>query len=310
MVEDSYQTVTARPVTIPGDVRSPLPSLPGGSAGPLPPVNEELQMMTPQHSPARRLLSGLRVSASLPSAALRAAALLVVLVSQWSSVLSSAHAEDDDDRRAVTVTGTSVIRVAPDIIVWRISTTDTDPNLLQAKQRSDEKAKKILALREALEIAPEDIQSGNLRIEKIYQRDRQGNRLDFRHFEITRSFTIRQRNLERFDEFLTRLVGGGDLEADFSFESSKFHELRIETRRKAVLAARDKARDMTDTLGAVLGPVLKIDEYQPSYFQPSPMSNSAFGMSSPPAEVDNDSGTLAPGAIEIRVSVVIRFEVK
>jgi uncharacterized protein YggE len=250
---------------------------------------------------------------SNPARQIRPLGVLVLffLLSLLMGSLSPVRAEDDDeDRRAVTVTGTSVIRVAPDIIVWRIGTTDTDPNLLQAKQKSDEKAKKILALRDALKIAPQDIQSGNLRIEKIYQRDRQGNQQEFRHFEITRSFTIRQHDVQRFDEFLSRLVGGGDVEADFSFESSKFHELRIETRRKAVIAARDKARDMTDTLGAVLGPVLKIDEYQPSFFQPSPMSNSAFGAPSLPAEVDNDSGTLAPGAIEIRVSVVVRFEIK
>ena len=57
-------------------------------------------------------------------------------------------------------------------------------------------------------------------VQKIYDRDQAGNQTSFRHFQVERTVTLRQRDTSRFDEVLARLVGAGDVEVSYSLESS------------------------------------------------------------------------------------------
>jgi uncharacterized protein YggE len=181
---------------------------------------------------------------------------------------------------------------------------------LDAKKSSDEKAHNIIALRDQLKVGIKDLQSGHLQIQKIYERDRQGNQREFKHFQVKRNFTIVQRDVKRFDEFLSQLVSSTDMEVNFSFESSRYHDIRSETRLKAIGIARKKAADMTEALDAKLGRVMMISEHHPEIWRGSPLSNAAFVNPASAAPEDVAAGTFAPGAIEIRVSVNVKFEIE
>jgi hypothetical protein len=208
------------------------------------------------------------------------------------------------------VTGTTVTRSAPDVINWHISTTDHDKDLVRAKQLSDANMKKILALREQLEIKPGDLQTGHLNIQKIYNRDERGRSTSFRHFQVTRQVTMKQRDLGRFDEYLTALVGSAELEASFSFESTSIHELRQETRLKAIAIAKEKAEAMTAALGVKLGRVLTIEEHLPQSSMQSFASNSARIHGGENLPVDVATGTFVPGSIDTKISVHVTFEIE
>ena len=76
------------------------------------------------------------------------------------------------------------------------------------------------------------------------------------------------------------------------------------------MAARKKAAEMTELLGGKLGRVLRIAEPQEmwggSYF-----GNSNIAYSAPRvAEPDEAPGTFAPGAIEVKVSIEVAFEIE
>ena len=219
----------------------------------------------------------------------------------------------DEPARTISVSGTAVTRTVPDTIVWRISLSETDKVLVDAKNRSDEKMKRVLDLVNELDVPAEDVQTGRLRISREYDRDERGNNLDFKHFAVNRSVTFKQRDLERFDEFLTRLVGAADIEASFNFESSQFHELRADTRLKALRVAKEKAESMCAVLDDKLGKVLTIDEHPRTGPDPWGMGgmggNVVFSYRPEPAEVDVSGGTFAPGAIEIKVTVYATFEI-
>jgi uncharacterized protein len=239
----------------------------------------------------------------------RSIAAYLVILSSATAVFS---AESESKQRTVSVAGTAVTQVVPDIIIWRVSTSDFDKNLQKAKGASDEKLKAILKVREELGVKPEDVQTGYLSIAKEYERDDHGNRGAFKYFVVSRSVTLKQRDLKRFDEFLSRLVGSAEIEASFSFESSRFHEVRAETRLKALRLAKEKAEAMTKELGATLGKVLTIDEYKPQErggsWASNSISNAAFSEARRP-EDDALTGTFAPGSIEIRVTVETVFEI-
>ena len=179
--------------------------------------------------------------------------------------------------RHVAVTGTSVARVQPDTVVWQINIRRTNKELAKAQSECDEGVKKILALRTELKLKPEEAQTGYLSVQKIYDRDQAGNQTSFRHFQVERSITLRQRDTSRFDAVLAGLVAASDVEVSYSLESSEYHELRAKIRLEAVKAARKKATEMTELLGGKLGRVLRIAEPQENWGSSyNSTSNSAF----------------------------------
>ncbi|MBS0204276.1 MAG: SIMPL domain-containing protein [Planctomycetes bacterium] len=211
--------------------------------------------------------------------------------------------------RHVAVTGTSITRVQPDTVVWHVSIRRDNKDLAKATADADAGVRKVLALRDELKLKPEDVQTGYLTVQKIYDRDQAGNQTSFRNFQVIRTVSIRQRDTSRFDEILAQLTGAADVEVSYSLESSEYHAMRTKTRLEAVSAARKKATEMTELLGSKVGRVLRIAEPHESFGSGYlGVSNSVY--SAPrAAEPDQAPGTFAPGAIEVKVSIEVAFEI-
>jgi uncharacterized protein len=221
---------------------------------------------------------------------------------------TGAAAEEQRLQRSISVSGTVETQTAPDQIVWRIHLTDTDKDLLKAKRANDDKVKAVVALREKLGIAVGDLEADHVSISREYERDQHGYQGQFKHFLVSRSVTIRQRDLKRFDEFLDTLVSTGEMEVNFSFESSHVHQVRAETRLKALKMAKDKATAMAESVGAKLGRVLTINERAKDGGWQNGLSNGAFVESAPPVDVASDK--FVPGAIKVQVTVYATFELE
>lgn len=233
----------------------------------------------------------------------------LALVLVLGSAAAALAADQEPPARTVSVAGTAVTKTVPDVVVWHITTNDFDKDLLRAKANSDVKLKAVLGLKDELGVKTEDLQTGHLNIRREYHRDGHGHRTEFKHFAVTRNVTIKQRDVKRFDEYLSRLVSSAEMEIRFNFESSRNHELRAETRLKALRIAREKAQAMTKELDAKLGKVLTIAEHQPNQSRRSWASNVAF-TDSGDVPVDVSSGTFAPGSIEVRITVHVTFEIE
>jgi len=214
--------------------------------------------------------------------------------------------DDDEAARTISVSGTAVMKTAPDQVVWRIDLSDFDKDMRAAKERNDAKVQAVLALRDDLDIGEEELETGHLSISREYERGKYGERNAFKHYAVRRSVTIRQTDLKRFDEYLDKLVASSEMEVNFSFESSKMHDIRFETRLKALSVAKEKATAMAEVVGAKLGRIRIIHEHSPNRPFSSPMSNAAFTHSPPPVDVASER--FVPGAISVQVSVYATFE--
>ncbi len=210
--------------------------------------------------------------------------------------------------RQISVSGTVEAKTAPDRIVWHIALRDTDKNLQAAKRRNDERAKAVLALREKLQLEAGDLETGQVSVYREYEQTQRGERGNFKHFVVSRNVTIRERDLKRFDQFLDTLLSSSDMEVDFQMECSRVQEVRSQTRLKALQVAKEKAAAMAGELGAKLGPVLKIEEHSPREPWQSPMSNASFTQST--LAPDQGSETFVPGALSVRVTVYVTFELR
>lgn len=225
------------------------------------------------------------------------------------SIAPLAAADSEPQPRTISVTGTAVTQTVPDLISWDISVSDFDKDLARAKDSNGAKLKALLALAPELGFKPEDVQTGQLSITRVYNHDERGAQTDFKHFAVVRSISLKQRDLSRFDEVLTKLVSKADIETRFTFASSREQELRAETRLKAVRAAKEKAEAMIKELGAALGRVQSVSEVSAAPFQAAPASNIVYAEPAKP-NADQISGTLAPGSIPITVSVNVSFQIQ
>lgn len=239
----------------------------------------------------------------------------ILLAVTWAMLPWTASAGDSEEEGTVYTTGTVVTRVTPDAVRWSISSTETDATSLPAaKTKSDAVIQRVLETVRELNPGTEDVQTGMVRTEKVYDRDERGQQKDFKHYAVHRSVVFVQKDLGRFDEVFEALVKAGNVEADFTFESSKREELLRSTRLRAVEMAREKAQAMCETAGARLGEPLWLSEYPPENRREgrdafNSMSNGSILLGAGPSE-DVLEGTLAPGVIEIRVTVYALFEIE
>jgi uncharacterized protein len=233
-------------------------------------------------------------------------AIMATLGWLWLSNVAALGAEENPVR-GISVSGTVETKVAPDQILWHISLSATDTNLAKAREKSDAQVKSVVALREKLGIAEGDLETGQVNVSRDYERDQRGARGNFKGFLVSRSVTIKEKDLKRFDEFLSTLLTSTEMEVYFNFESSKLRDVRADTRLKALQAAKQKAVAMADALGAKLGKVLSINEYLASESGGrSMLSNSSYTQSTPPADLTTE--TFVPGAISVPVTVYVTFE--
>ena len=91
--------------------------------------------------------------------------------------------------------------------------------------------------------------------------------------------------------------------------TSRFAEIRNETRIKALLIAKEKAGNMSKTLDSEIGSVLLIEENVESPFTHRQL-NAGYMDASIYEVGDSSYGVFAPGTIDIRASVAVVFELK
>ena len=218
----------------------------------------------------------------------------------------SVWAGDPETVRTIQVSGTVETATAPDQVLWTITLSDFDKDLPRAKAANDEKVKSVVALRRQFGIEEGDLVTGHLAIAREYEHNQHGCQGNFKHFQVSRTVTIRQRDLRRFDELLDALVASAEMEVSFSFESSHIHAVRAETRLKALEAAKSKAEAMAAVVGARVGRAISIREHAENAPWGAFASNLAVVHDALPADVATER--FVPGAITVRLTVYATFE--
>ena len=209
----------------------------------------------------------------------------------------------------ISVTGTAVTKVVPDIIQWQISVHSVHNDLSRAKNINDQGLKNIMSAATKANIEQINIQTGYLNVRKEYDYDQQGRLKNFQHYTITRHVYVTQNDITSFDVFFSDILKNENLEVSYELATSKFSEIRKETRIKALLIAKEKAENMSKTLEAQLGTVLLIEENVDNPYSRRQL-NAGYMDSSIYEVGDSSSGVFAPGTIEVRASVDVIFELK
>jgi uncharacterized protein YggE len=166
--------------------------------------------------------------------------------------------------RTITVTGRAIGYVPKDTVIWTIGLEATGKDVSDTKKAGDLQVKAVTDTCTARGILPADIDPGLIRLVDTRLQNEKSDAADSkRPMLATRSVTVRQRDVLKFNDLLEALSHDKSNRIRYVFVCSKRDEVMRETITLATQAAREKAAAMATVAGAQLGRPLTIDEYSP-----------------------------------------------
>ncbi len=203
----------------------------------------------------------------------------------------------------VTVFGSAISRIAPDIASIKVSVTRVELKPADAFAKA----------RQGSQAVQECLRKGRVstfgasRITLAQHHRYSGGETKFVGYLAKVSFHVKLTELDRAEEILTAVVAAGANEIDgVSFETTRLKELRSEARRKAVAAALEKANNYCAAAGVSVGAVLHIEDVNPTVLQ----GGESHVKSEPPIDDDGDVRAFDPSLISVGAAVLVAYAIR
>jgi uncharacterized protein len=207
----------------------------------------------------------------------------------------------------VKVFGSAVVRVAPDTasIVVAVSRIEQKPEAAFAKAR--EGAQGVTAYLHKAGV--KDFGSSRVTLSQEFRYTNGENR--FVGYQAKIEFNVVLREMDKVEAVLSGLIAAGaNTLTAVTFQTTRLKELRADARRRAVVAAREKAELYCTAAGVAVGPVLTIEDVNPESL--SGRSEGHTYREAAPVDDAGEPGAIDPGAIAVgaAVNIVYRIEAR
>lgn len=201
----------------------------------------------------------------------------------------------------VNVTGEGVVKVVPDQVLIKSRIEHEGNSAEQVKKENDKAVNQVIKFLKSKGIQEKNIQTDYVNLNKRYDyKDKTYS------YVANQAISIRLEDIKDYESIMKGLLENGLNRIDgVQFESSKMASFEAEARKKAVLDAQQKAKDLAGPLNQSIGKAISINELDGNNYQP------VYRMAD--AEMSSKNGsqqTIAPGEMEIKVKVNVGFELK
>lgn len=201
----------------------------------------------------------------------------------------------------ISVTGKGTVKVVPDKVLIRARIEHTGKSASEVKAQNDKVVNNIIKYLKSQDIPSKNFQTEYITLNKDYNYNSKET-----FYSANQAISIELEDLEKYEQLMSGLLESGLNRIDgIQFQSSKKDELESEARKKAVLNAREKAKEFAGALEQEVGKAHMINEIENGNF-PMPMYRS---MEMKAADNEQQE-TLAPGEMEITVKVNVSFLLK
>jgi uncharacterized protein YggE len=203
----------------------------------------------------------------------------------------------------VTVFGSALLRVSPDIasINFVVSSLEPHPKNAFTKTRSDVQRVRAYLTQAAID----DVQSSHIKLTSVY-RYVQGEE-QFQGYSANVTFHVLMRDLDRLEELLSGIVDAGvNNIKSVDFQSTRLKEFRAQARMQAVQAAREKAELYCEAAGAQLGRVLHIEDVNPDRLR----GGEGHMSRETPLDDDGPARAFDPGSITVGGAVQVLYQIE
>ena len=198
----------------------------------------------------------------------------------------------------VEVSGEGTVTIVPDeaTITVRVENTGSDAALV--KQENDKTISNVFAFLKKMKIEDKYVKSEYIRLSKNYEYNTKTY-----NYAANQSISIQLKDLKKYEELMNGLLQTGINRIDnVSFASSKEEGLESQARKKAIENAKMKATEYAGVLGQSIGKAVRISEFNQAN-TPQLMMYKSSAM----REGDSSGQTMAPGEMEISMTVNVSF---
>jgi uncharacterized protein YggE len=217
--------------------------------------------------------------------------------------------------RSISVSGEAVIYVVPDEAVVRLGIETFDPLLGKAKSANDSRGAELVASIRSLGVEEKSIQADHAEVEIVYPKD--GIAAGIAGYRVRRAYAVTLRDVRRLDDLIGKALSSGANHLEgYELTTTELRKHRDEARRRAILAAKEKAQALAKEVSCTVGAPRTISEGYYGWFgtrgawggwahTPNQMAqNVSF------AAGDSSGGeNLAPlGQIGVRAQVSVTFD--
>jgi uncharacterized protein len=219
----------------------------------------------------------------------------------------------------ISVTGTAVVRVAPDEVLLTIGVESRDKSLQAATRDNSDRIAKALAVIKRHGVPDKSVQLNYIQVEPDF--DTNISRTTPVAYRAHKSIGIKITRLDSFEPLLTDLfaVGVNQVE-NIEFRNSDMRKHRDKARELAVVAAREKADALTSQLGVKRGRAMRIAEdtgwrwggWSGSYRGGQNQMQQNVVQSAPNSGGQNDGGDgeLSVGQIGVTATISVDFQLE
>jgi hypothetical protein len=236
---------------------------------------------------------------------LLAAALVLgaVLAGCSTPAPSTVYLEPQAAPRTITVTGTGMVTVTPDIAYVDIGVQTQEASAATAMDENNTEAAQIIAAIKNLGVADKDIQTTDFSITPQPQYD-SNNKLTGIQYQVDDTVQVTVRDLNSLGTLLdTSVQDGANNISNISFDLADKTTAMTQARQAAVADARQQADELIAATGVQLGAVQSITY---SDVTPTPVT---YELAAPMAAASN-SVPVQSGSLQISTTVTIVYAIK
>jgi uncharacterized protein YggE len=230
--------------------------------------------------------------------------------------LQQADSSDIASRNTITVSGTGEAVAIPDIATFSFTVTKEAKTSVEAQKITTDIANKILDAVKKDGVDEKDIQTTNYSLypkydypqvvcPAIYPSTCPGGREVLRGYEITQTFEVKIRDIEKSGQIVVDATGAGAINISGpSFGVDKEEDVIAKARNEAITKAKSKAELIAKGLGVKLVRIVAFNENE--YSIPM-MSKTAFGLGAADSAV---APQLPAGENKYSRTVQVTYEIR
>jgi len=228
-------------------------------------------------------------------------------------------AQSGEISRSISVTGEALEYVAPDEAVVRFGIETFDVSLDRSLAVNDASGGRVVRAIRRAGVEERGIQADHAEVEIVYPPDK-GVAAGIAGYRVRRSYAVTLKDVRRLDKVMAAALrsGANHLEG-YELATTSLRRHRDEARRRAIIAAREKAQALAHELGCEIGGPRAISEGYYGWYGTHGSWNSwrgwgssQNGMSQNSSMAASDSGepsSLSPlGQISVRAQVSVTFD--
>ena len=209
-------------------------------------------------------------------------------------------------QEGLRVSGTAVVRAAPDVATVRLGYESRNRRARPAKLANDRVMRKVLAAMEQAGVARKDIQTVEYRLYPVWEFDPPTTRTLFWH--VLHMVEVRVRQVDTVADVIDAAAeAGADKVDNVEFSVDSLHKLRAQAREMATKVAREKGEQLARLMGARLGKIMAITDGSVSTTSPYwwPYRFSRLGLSNVVQQAEDVPQPTAPPESVVRGGQIV-----